>query len=95
MNDKKDSYNPDWKMEYIELKGWENMSEGEKYLCTHTISSSVEGMGNMKLMAELKEMKAKAKSTIRTDCAIATESPEVLWWREFHEKNRKLRDKNL
>lgn len=55
------TYNPHWKMEYIELKGWDNMSEGEKYLCTHTISSSVEGMGNMKLMAELKVMKAKAK----------------------------------
>lgn len=55
------TYNPDWKMEYIELKGWDNMSEGEKYLCTHTISSSVEGMGNRKLMDELKAMKAKAK----------------------------------
>jgi hypothetical protein len=54
------SYNPYWKMEYIELKGWDNMSDGEKLLCTVHISSSVEGMGNMKLMAELKEMKAKA-----------------------------------
>ncbi len=54
------TYNPDWKMEYIELKGWDNMSEGEKYLCTHHISSSAEGMANMKLMAELKVMKANA-----------------------------------
>ncbi len=47
-------------MEYIELKGWDNMSEGEKYLCTHTISSSAEGMGMSKLIAELNEMKANA-----------------------------------
>ena len=50
-------YNPDWKMEYIQLKGWENMSDGEKYLCTHTCSSSVEGMGNKRLKEELKVMK--------------------------------------
>ncbi len=59
-NNPKDSYNPDWKMEYIELKGWDNMSEGEKYLCTHTISSSVEGMGMKKMQEELKAMKANA-----------------------------------
>ena len=34
----------------------------------------------------------RAKSTIYNDCALATASPEVLWWRKFHEKNRKLRD---
>ena len=34
----------------------------------------------------------RAKSTICNDCALATASPEVLWWRKFHEKNRKLRD---
>ena len=45
-------------MEYIDLKGWDNMSEGEKFLCTHHISSSAEGMGAKKLMEELK---AKAK----------------------------------
>lgn len=54
------TYNPDWKMEYIELKGWDNMSEGEKYLCTHAISSSVEGMGMKKMQEELKVMKANA-----------------------------------
>ena len=53
----KDSYNADWKMEYIQLKGWENMSDGEKYLCTHHISSSAEGMGNVRLKEELKAMK--------------------------------------
>jgi hypothetical protein len=48
-------------MEYIELKGWDNMSEGEKFLCTHHISSSVEGMGAKKLMEEQKAMKAKVR----------------------------------
>ena len=62
MNNKpKDSYNPHWKMEYIELKGWDNMSEGEKYLCTHTISSSVEGMGMKQMQEQLKAMKANAR----------------------------------
>ena len=54
------SYNPHWKMEYIQLKGWDNMSEGEKYLCTHTISSSKEGMGMKKMQEELIVMKANA-----------------------------------
>ena len=48
-------------MEYIELKGWDNMSEGEKYLCTHTISSSVEGMGMKQMQEQLKAMKANAR----------------------------------
>lgn len=51
------SYNPDWKMEYIELKGWDNMSEGEKYLCTHTCSSSAIGMGMAALQKKLKVIK--------------------------------------
>jgi hypothetical protein len=59
-NNPKDSYNPYWKMEYIELKGWDNMYDGEKFLCTVHIRSSVEGMGAKKLMEELKVMKAKA-----------------------------------
>ena len=51
------SYNPDWKMEYIELKGWNNMSEGDKYLCTHTNSSSAMGMGIAAMQKELKAIK--------------------------------------
>ena len=54
------SYNADWKMEYIQLKGWENMSDGAKYLCTHTCSSSAMGMGNAQLKKELKAMKENA-----------------------------------
>ncbi len=60
-NNSKDSYNPDWKMEYIELKGWDNMSDGEKYLCTHPCTSSAIGMGMSNLKKKLKEMKANAK----------------------------------
>ena len=37
----------------------------------------------------------RAKSTIYNDCALATASPEQLWWKGFHEKCRKLRDKTL
>lgn len=57
----KNSYNPDCKLEYIELKGWDNMSEGEKYLCTHTCSSSAMGMGMKQMQEQLKAMKANAK----------------------------------
>ena len=51
------SYNPDWKQEYIELKGWDNMSDGEKYLTTHSCTSSVIGMGMRGLKKELEQMK--------------------------------------
>ena len=51
------SYDPDWKQEYIELKGWDNMSEGEKYLTTHSCTSSVIGMGMSGLKKELERMK--------------------------------------
>ena len=50
------SYDPDWKMRYVELKGWDNMSEGEKYLVTHTCSSSAMGMGMKSMQEELKRM---------------------------------------
>ena len=32
----------------------------------------------------------RAKSTICSDCSLAKASPEELWWKEFHEKNREL-----
>ena len=51
------SYDPDWKQEYIELKGWDNMSEGEKYLTTHQCTSSAIGMGMSGLKKELERMK--------------------------------------
>ena len=47
----------DWKQEYIELKGWDNMSDGEKYLTTHDCTSSVIGMGMRGLKKELEQMK--------------------------------------
>ena len=50
------SYDPDWKMRYVELKGWDNMSEGEKYLITHTCSSSAMGMGMKSMKEELDRM---------------------------------------
>jgi hypothetical protein len=53
------SYDPDWKMRYVELKGWDNMSEGEKYLVTHTCSSSAMGMGMKSMQEELKRMTNK------------------------------------
>ncbi len=34
----------------------------------------------------------RANSTICNDCALATASPGVLWWKKFHQKNRELRD---
>ncbi len=40
-----DTYDPDWKMKYIELKGGDNMDEGQKYLATHHCTSSAMGMG--------------------------------------------------
>ena len=47
-----------WKQEYIQLKGWEHMSDGERYLCTHPCSSSAIGMGMSNLKKKLKELKA-------------------------------------
>ena len=52
-------YNPNWRQEYIELKGWENMSSGQKYLATHPTSSSTMGMGNAAMMDELERLKAE------------------------------------
>mgnify|MGYP006872304283 FL=1 len=46
-------------MEYIELKGWENMTEGQKYLDTHPCNSSAMGMGMGGMQRELERMKAK------------------------------------
>ena len=51
------TYNPDWKQEYIQLKGWDNMSDGEKYLTTHACTSSAIGMGMRGLQRKLEEMK--------------------------------------
>ena len=51
-------YNPNWKKEYIELKGWENMSSGQKYLATHPCNSSAMGMGMKDMQKELEEMKS-------------------------------------
>ena len=51
------TYNPHWKMEYIELKGWENMSDGEKYLATQECRGSAMGMGMGRMQKELKRMK--------------------------------------
>ena len=53
------TYNPNWKMEYIELKGWDNMDAGQKYLATHPCSSSAMGMGMAGMQKELKRMKAE------------------------------------
>ena len=33
---------------------------------------------------------SRTKSTICTDCSLASASPQALWWKEFHEKNREL-----
>ena len=53
----KEAYNPHWKMEYIQLKGWENMSDGQKYLATQECRSSAMGMGMGAMQRELKRMK--------------------------------------
>ena len=53
----KEAYNPNWKMEYIQLKGWENMDDGQKYLATHECRGSVMGMGMGGMQRELKRMK--------------------------------------
>ena len=34
----------------------------------------------------------RANSTICNDCALATASPEMIWWKKFPQKNRELRD---
>ena len=54
-----DTYDPDWKMKYIELKGWDNMTEGQKHLATHQIKSSAMGMGMAAMQKELKKMESK------------------------------------
>ena len=54
-----DTYDPDWKMKYIELKGWDNMDEGQKYLATHPCNSSAMGMGMAGMQKELKKMQAE------------------------------------
>ncbi len=56
------TYDPDWKMKYIELKGWDNMTEGQKYLATHPCNSSAMGMGMGGMQKELKRMEAKRDS---------------------------------
>ena len=53
----KEAYNPNWKMEYIQLKGWDNMDVGQKYLATHECTSSAMGMGMGGMQRELKRMK--------------------------------------
>ena len=50
-------YDPNWKQEYIRLKGWDNMTDGQKYLCTHPCNSSAMGMGMRGLRKELERMK--------------------------------------
>tara|TARA_R110002012_G_scaffold191216_1_gene358936 strand:+ start:353 stop:526 length:174 start_codon:yes stop_codon:yes gene_type:complete len=52
------TYNPNWKQEYIELKGWDNMTEGQKYLATHPCTCSAEGMGMGGMQRELERMKS-------------------------------------
>ena len=54
-----DTYDPDWKKKYIELKGWDNMDEGQKYLATHHCTSSAMGMGMAGMQKELKRMQAE------------------------------------
>ena len=54
-----DTYDPEWKMKYIELKGWENMDEGQKYLATHHCTSSAMGMGMAGMQKELKRLQEK------------------------------------
>lgn len=54
-----DTYDPDWKMKYIELKGWDNMDEGQKYLATHPCNSSAMGMGMAGMQKELKRLQAE------------------------------------
>ena len=54
-----DTYDPDWKFKYIELKGWDNMDEGQKYLATHHCTSSAMGMGMASMQKELKRMQAE------------------------------------
>ena len=51
-------YNPNWKQEYTELKGWDNMSSGPKYLATHPCNSSAMGMRMKDIQKELEEMKS-------------------------------------
>ena len=51
------SYNLNWKQEYIQLKGWDNMNDGQKYLVTHPCRSSAMGMGMGHMQRELEEMK--------------------------------------
>ena len=52
-------YNPNWKQEYIELKGRDNMSSGPKYLATHPCNSSAKGMGQMAMEKGLERLKAE------------------------------------
>ena len=54
-----DTYDPDWKMKYIELKGWDKMDEGQKYLATHPCNSSAMGMGMAGMQKELKRLQAE------------------------------------
>ena len=58
-------YNPNWKQEYIELKGWDNMTFSPKYLATHPCNSSTMGMGQMAMEKELERLKAEVSQDNR------------------------------
>ena len=53
------TYHPDWKQEYIQLKGWENMTDFQKSICSYPVNSHAATMGQMAMKKELERIKAE------------------------------------
>lgn len=48
-----------WREEYIRLKGWDNMSWGQRHVFSEEIHNSAMGMQGTAMKKELEELKAK------------------------------------
>lgn len=87
-----------WRQEYISLKGWENMSSGQKMVATQPIKSSAMGMGAAAMKKELEELRAKARDerpeargASKTETAD-TSQDENVWkksWKQFKQLEKK------
>ena len=48
-----------WREQYIRLRGWDHMTEGQRHLFSKEITSSAMGMQGAAMKKELKELRAK------------------------------------
>jgi len=48
-----------WREEYIRLKGWDNMTDGQRHVFSKEITSLAMGMGGTAMKKELVKLKAK------------------------------------